>query len=367
MWTLLAQCARPHLTPQSLGELRQRAASISDWDRALALAEYHGLGPLLYRHLKHQRAGLPTEVSRQLQGVYLRHRRGNEVRLGVLSRILEAFQGIGIESTVLKGPALIAFLYEDPGLRPLSDLDLLVPQKDAVRAQRKLGEMGFHAPVPPSHYSLTRHHHLPPASRSIDGVLVHVEIHWDAFDVLCGASLQVNGRTRGAMPFEVDGQVAYCLAPDEMLWHLCRHIHWLRLIWVSDVLGFTERFVEEIDWARVTDRYPFVMNALALIQSLAPLDDIVIQRSGVAVIPRPRGIGEEYRGWPRTAAFVWDSIGARLRFLRRTLNPPEWWLRFYYAGAAGRLYRVRLQHWAMLLHAALRKAGAFLPRPHREP
>ena len=369
VWGLLALCARPHLPPQSRGELRQRAASIVDWDRALELAEYHGLGPLLYRHLKDHGEELPTQVSRQLRGLYFRHRRSNEVRLCVLAQILEAFQGIGIEPTVLKGPALITLVYGDPGLRPLSDLDVLVPQKDAVRAQRQLGEMGFSAPVPPSGYYLTRHHHLLPAIRMVDGVFVQVEIHRDVFPLGGGASFQVTGRAPGSLPFDVGGQVGYCLGPDEMVWHPCRHVHWLRLIWIADILGFTERFVEEIDWARVAKRYPFVIHALALIHCLAPLPDIVRQRSGVTMVPVPRGLGEEYRGWPRTTAFVWDSVSERLRFLRRSLSPPEWWLRFYYEAGTGRigLWQARRRHWATLVRDSIRRAGDFVPRLHRAP
>ena len=369
VWGLLALCARPYLPAWSRAELRQRASSIPDWDRALALAEYHGLGPLLYRHLRDYCDGLPTQVSRQLRAVYFRHRRSNEIRLKVLSQILEGFQSIGIEPTVLKGPALISLVYEDPGLRPLSDLDVLVPPKDAIRAQRQLGEMGFAAPVPPSSYYFTRHHHLLPALREVDGVMVQVEIHRDVFPMDSGTSFQVTGRAPGAISFDLGQQVGYCLGPDEMLWHLCRHVHWLRLIWIADILGFTERFIDEIDWARVTQRYSFVMNALALIHCLSPLPESVRQRSGVVLVPVPSGIGKEYRGWPRTTALVWDSTRGRLRFVRRSLSPPEWWLRFYYQEGTGRLglWRAKLRHWAMLVGTMIRRARDLVPRLHRAP
>ena len=369
IWGLLALCARPHLPAQSRRELRQQAALIADWDRALALAEYHGLGPLVYRHLKNHVEELPSQVSRQLRAVYFRHRRSNEVRLTVLSQILEAFQGIDVAPTVLKGPALITLIYGAPGLRPLSDLDILVPARDAIRAQRQLAKMGFSAPIPPSPYYLMRHHHLLPALRTVDGIVVQVEIHRDLFLMASGTSFQVTGRAPGAIPFDVGDQVGYCLGPDEMLWHLCRHVHWLRLIWIADILGFSERFVDEIDWGRVAQRYPFVMNALALIHRLAPLPERVRQRSGVTLVPVPRGIGEEYRGWPRTKALVWDSVRGRLQFLGRSLDPPEWWLRFYYEAGTGRpgLWKAMLRHWTTLVRSMIRRAWDFIPRLHRAP
>ena len=42
----------------------------------------------------------------------------------------------------LKGPALAEALYPDPGLRPFTDLDLLVRREDAARAVALLGEVG---------------------------------------------------------------------------------------------------------------------------------------------------------------------------------------------------------------------------------
>ena len=75
IWGLLALCARPHLPLQLRAELRQRAASVSDWDRALRLAGDHGVAPLLFGHLKdHSEAltfaipDMPAEVMQQARG-----------------------------------------------------------------------------------------------------------------------------------------------------------------------------------------------------------------------------------------------------------------------------------------------------------
>ena len=45
---LLALCARPRLPPDTRDEIGARAARVQDWIGLLALAEKHGLGPLLY-------------------------------------------------------------------------------------------------------------------------------------------------------------------------------------------------------------------------------------------------------------------------------------------------------------------------------
>ena len=146
-------------------------------------------------------------------------------------------------------------------------------------------------------------------------------------------------------------------------------MHQLRLIWIADILSFSDRFVHEIDWTRVARRYPFVMNALPLIHCLVPLPELVRQRSGVTLVSPPGGLGEAYQGWPETKALVWDGVSGRLQFLKRSLFPPEWWLRFCYEAGTGRvrLWKARSQHWSMLGRTAVRSAGELIPRLHRPP
>ncbi len=333
LW-LLSLCARPRLTSATLNEIADRAAQVKDWPRLLDLAERHGLGPLLYHHLKPTIAHLAAPIPRQLQSLYVRHKRGNEIRLRVLRDVLEAFEEADILPTVLKGPLLIDRVYGDPGLRPMADLDLLVPPEQAIRAQRLLGDMGFTAHAPISEFVLRRRHHLSPAVRVVDGVAVQVEVHRDALGPRLGLSLQVHGRAKDAVAFNVGGIRAYSLPPDEMLWHLCRHSvglrHGFRLIWAADVVGFAETFLSTIDWGRVERRYPFVLSALSLYHCLSPIPERVLRTAGVNVARAPKKIGEDYRGWGAAQARTWDSLTGRVRFLARTLNPPEWWLRLNY-------------------------------------
>jgi hypothetical protein len=354
-WRLLTLCAHSFAASGPCGDVERSAGAITDWDKTCALAEHHGIGPLLYTQLKNADSVVPPDASRQLRALYLRHRRANQVRLQVLAEILGALDRMGIEATVLKGPALIALVYRDPALRPISDLDLLVPARDVVRAQLALRELGFRAPLPESSRD-ARRHHLPAAVRVEQGVQVQVEVHRDAFLRDSGASLRVNGHPPGAIRFEVCGQAAFCFAPEEVMWHLCRHMHWARLIWMTDIVGFAERFAGTIDWARVARCYPFVKNALALIHCIVPLSEPLRRAADVAIVPAPRGIGEDYRGWPATPLFVWDGLAGRCRFVGRTLNPPEWWLSFYQGTGTSRsdLLSARQRHLAMLLRCALR-------------
>lgn len=367
---LLARCARPDSGRTALpgvadadaADIGARATRVSDWSGLLTLAEAHGVAPLLYHHLRQRLADLPGSVPRQLKALYARHRRANEVRLRVLREVLEVFEASGVLVTVLKGPLLIDRVYGDPGLRPMGDLDLLVPPGQAMPAQHLLRGMGFHAYDARSAHRFLRHNHLGPAVRHADGVAVQVEIHHDAFELGLGPSLQAGARAPDAMVFSAAGHQAYSLPPVEMLWHLCRHCvglrHRFRLIWAADIIGFAETFDSAIDWIRVRRRYPFVRSTLSLLHCLAPLPEPVGSRAQVTAGRTPRGLGEDYRGWPRVGWGESASLGGRVNLLRHTLVPPEWWVRMNYGAGTGPAgaWRGRASHGAAVARHGIRLA-----------
>ena len=357
---LLADCARPHVPDALAVRVRQRAEAVDDWSGLVTSAEQHGLGPLLHAHV---RAGVlepPEAARRQLWALYGRHRRENAIRLRALDEALAGFSDAGLRVVVLKGPVLADLVYRDPGLRPMSDLDLLVPAEDLVRAQRLLGAMGFRAPVPPSTHRLRRKHHLSPAVRIADGLPVVVEVHGDAFGSDRGATLPWEARGTPALTFSVGTRQAEALAGPQMLWHLCRHMtglwHPLRLIWVADVVGFCEVFEAELDWPRLSREMPFIRSTLAMIDQLTPLPESLRGRAGIDRAASVRDVGIDYTGWPRTPPLDDGRARSRWRYLADTCRPPRWWLRLNYGGASASHAAVLWRHARALAGMAVRRA-----------
>ena len=162
------------------------------------------------------------------------------------------------------------------------------------------------------------------------------------------------------MVFDVAGRQSYSLPPEELLWHLCRHCvslrHHFRMIWAADIVGFSETFLTVIDWKRIQRRYPFVLSTLSLLDCLAPVPDSVLRKAGVRRGGTPKGIGDDYFGWPWERARKWDSLPGRLELLTRTFTPPEWWLRLNYGTGTGRFggARARGRHGAALIRHGIR-------------
>ncbi len=359
---LLTLCVRAQPNPAIYDQLVQQAHNLTDWPEVLAQANVHGLGPLLYFHLKAAGVSIPPEVRRELAGLYLRHRHANRVRAQVAAEILAAFQAEGIPALVLKGFALAHLLYPEPALRPMSDIDLLVKPVQARRAQEVLAGLGFNAPLPPSGSLPGKH--LASATRQAEGLTISVELHHNLFNIGQPHSLEIEELTPPLLPFALGELTAYTLPHEEMLWHLCRHLTIIgqpfRLIWLADIVGLAERFAPEIDWPRVERRYPEVLSTLSLFHFITPLSEQLRRAAALKIGPVPAGIGQEFQGWPARSIRQQRARGKGYsRILRDTFWPAEWWLRLYYGLGSARplfwhrwlVHPLRLLGWAGQLMA----------------
>ncbi len=351
---LLYLCARAEFDTAHTDQLAQIAARFRGWEELPAQAEVHGLAPLLYTHLKRAGVQPPQETRRQLQALYLRHRRANQIRGQELGRILAAFESSGIRAIVLKGAAVSHIIYPQPAMRPMSDLDLLVSPSDAQHGQELLAGLGYRAALPPSHVFL--HRHLTVATARVKDLPVQVEIHTklhsDYFENLTAfigsrwsRSVAVRGGRVAAItaalqerarPFALGDGTALALGHHDMLAHLCQHLRshvnvwdFCRLIWVADIVSYAERFAAEINWADINRQNPEVIRLLSLLHHITPLSESLLSRAGIRAGKAPPGLGVDFRGWPRVRPDEWRPKGIRW-VLRETLLPSEWWLRLRY-------------------------------------
>jgi hypothetical protein len=354
-YELLALCASTQCTDSQYAQIARQAAVLQDWNAIPRLAEQHGLAPLLYTHLKAAGIHPPSNVWRNIHALYLRHCLASQARERTLVEITVAFANAGIQMLVLKGAALAYVLYDDPALRPMRDVDLLVSRADVVRAQQVLGKLGFSAPVPSAEALPDRH---TGAARDVDGFMITVEVHHNLFSTQdTPLSMTIGDMLSAPLPFVLGetAQVAHTLGYEDMLWHLCQHTRLSsgvfgenRLIWVADIVGFAERYVQGVDWALVRAHYPLVLRTLSLFHFLTPLSETLLNTASIELGAAPDSIGADFVGWPRFSIAQQRHKGM-LAIIRDTCWPSEWWLRLHYGlGSADGVFGVRYFH--HLLH-----------------
>jgi hypothetical protein len=112
-----------------------------DWAKLLVMARQQRLGPLLHWRLGNDAAaaGVPQPFAAAIAASYETHTQRAVELQAEASRIQRIMRENEIPAVFLKGAFLAFHIYRQPALRPMRDLDLLVPEAqvaDAVHALR---------------------------------------------------------------------------------------------------------------------------------------------------------------------------------------------------------------------------------------
>ena len=342
-------------------------------------AEEERLAPLLYalgRELP-----LPDAARARLRAAWLAFGRQHLQGVAELRALLGAFEGAGIDVIPLKGPALAEALYRDPGLRPFTDLDLLVRRQDAARAVAVLGELGYrHLGWQRSlAYELA---HAPAACFVAGGGALPVDLHWGLVGFPAGTAPLAPGAEASvwerAVATERWGRRVLALAPEDLVLYLALHLavhHPLAgLVWRLDLALLLRRHGPALDWDALVARAGAWRARGALYFALAAVEYAFAP--GVPGAPlaalRPRGPrgalldrlarrgDERGLGDHLVALLVMDRLADVGRALAAGVAPPAAWARSRYGTA--RAARAYTRHYARLAVAAARAAAA-LVRP----
>jgi Uncharacterised nucleotidyltransferase len=239
--------------------------SDDDWDRIVRRAIDERLGALLFWTLRHDPRVLDRFRSRLRSELY----RAEAFSL-TLYRELAMLLGEGAARgltppILLKGGALAATLYEQLGLRPMSDLDLLVGRAELDAWLEAARDIGFRRLCPEMARGLTEKVHYQVAlAGGVHGETI-LELH---FGLVAGAS---DWRSPDAawfldrsealeLPPEVSGPPARQLLPGPHLLYLSAHAMLqhggaqARLIWFHDIHLLVSRLGERIDWSSLLER-----------------------------------------------------------------------------------------------------------------
>jgi hypothetical protein len=131
----------------------------------------------------------------------------------------------GIEVLLLKGAGLACTVFRSFDDRPMGDLDLLIPPRDARRAWSLLQTQGW--TWPESQWGADRytaHQHLPPLLQDPGGA--RLEIHTDMLPEGHPFRMSPDTLWTQAQRLTRNGRVLTIPHPIHQLWHVCVHFAW---------------------------------------------------------------------------------------------------------------------------------------------
>lgn len=319
----------------SASELEQARAALlaeDDWQAWIDQIELHGLSGFANKHIDEHELPIPDAVRLPLKALKVRHQSAAQARYKVLCEIDAAFRANNIPYLGLKGAALMPYLFETGYLRPMRDMDLLLPKSVLNKAADVLRDVGFELPQEQPSKFMRDMHQLPNATKMVDGFKCSVELHRD------GISREVIGHffypesDEARQTIQWDELEFETLEDVKMLHQVCRHLEGLhsgavlKLINVMDVIGMAQLVLEQGKWARLKVEYPHVLNSLRCLHLITPLPEPLQKVLQPLPDKNLSGVGE-IMGSLRNALMAERSIKERYQLL---LRPSDWWLHLYY-------------------------------------
>ena len=112
-------------------------------DREFLWAIQAGLGPLLHAATRSHNERIPGERRSILLSSDLTARIKHGLKLDSAREVIDACATVGAPVTLLKGISISEQLYPQGHLRPMSDIDVLVPRESYDRIEQELLQRGF--------------------------------------------------------------------------------------------------------------------------------------------------------------------------------------------------------------------------------
>lgn len=244
---LLLRCTRTYINNTNAERIKTLLQEDVDWEYLLEIATRHGLTSLLYWNLKITGAEfIPQSQLSWLQNYFYINNRRNFALTKELLKLLQLFEDNKITALPFKGPILAASVYGNVALRLISDLDILVHERDFSRAVELLISQGYQLRTEvPWEFHLIRG----------DG-LYNIDLHREIAPKHVSCSLSFDYLWENIETFSLAGTTVPNLSPEVWLLILCLNGSkdcWQKLNRICDVAELI-RTHQGMNWERVMEQ-----------------------------------------------------------------------------------------------------------------
>jgi len=236
--------------------LLQGSGAIEAWEKWISEINFdlidpgsYRLIPLLYHNLSRHKIQHP--LMNRMKGIYRRTWYENQIFSHQTLKLINIFHAEGINTIVLKGIALAHMYYQDYGLRPMSDIDILIPTSQSLQALSILKSCGWKSAYKSPEKIINVIHSC---DFTDPDELNHLDLHWHLYIECCQADADLDVWD-AAIETNIKGTKTHILnSADQLLHTLVHGMKWSIIPpfrWVADAVTVLNISHETMDWKRI--------------------------------------------------------------------------------------------------------------------
>lgn len=222
----------------------------TDWNKIIKFCSEHGLSSILYKYLKNNNITnlLSEDRLEKLKTYYYYTLKNNVIKQEILNTIQKEFSESKIEILPLKGLYLITYHYVDVAIRPMSDIDILIEEKNINVAKSIFIKLGYS--LIPARTSIEEIYNLQ-YNLQFSKKDSLIELHRNVTPIYSKYRLNIadfwNRKTNSNLSVEAH------------IIHFCIHFNYninnrlVRMGWLYDIVSFININDKNIDWKYISE------------------------------------------------------------------------------------------------------------------
>jgi hypothetical protein len=249
---LISLCSKQNI--ENREEARLWLSKPFNWEKLILLSERHRVLPLFYKNIKECSSTIPIEIPTIFKEKYIYQTRHALKLASEGIRVSGLLNQESISNILLKGPFLSKQFYDDAGLRPSRDIDILVTAENIEKVNDILASEGYRKIYPDfelskkqkSFYQKNKNQYA--YRNSENGCLI--ELHWRLFSQKDLLPVPTEILFAESQELMMAGKSIKVLSNKHNFEYLSLHgsMHqWFRLLWLRDIAQMIEEEKVNVD------------------------------------------------------------------------------------------------------------------------
>lgn len=322
----------------------EKEKAITAWNNWRDNADFNNLDkasfmllPLLYKKLGQLRIDDINIL--KMKGIHRSTWYNNNTIFHSISKIIEIFNINGIQTILIKGTALAYYYYEDIGLRPTGDIDILIWQEDLHQAIGLLQKAGWYKKKYTHTFDSLSNSNIPlkNAIAFNNSIGQGLDLHWYLLPECCNSDMEDTlwERAKEVTFYEIPTKI---LSSSDLLFHACIQANryeknYTPIRYLADIITLLNTDYSNLNWHHiiasaikqqmilpVRNVLNYLNHELCPSIPLAILNDINIRKAGKIDIisnkvrSRPSILGSLSRYWVNYLYYSF-SVSKKLNLL----------------------------------------------------